>query len=243
MDAEEMILKGKVAIITGSGRGIGRATALLFSSEGAKVVIISRKENEIKKTSKEIKESGGEVLALKCDVRKTGDIRKVVSTTLKKFGRIDILVNNAGVVYQGPLHEMKESEADEQIDTNLRGLVHFSRIVVPHMIARRSGAIVNVASGAGHYSFENLAVYCATKSAVLAITASLAKEVRRYGIKVFAVCPGAVDTKLQENILGRKVYGVARHVMIKPEKIANKILDLASGKTDTSSGGCLNVYF
>jgi len=238
-----MILKGKVAIVTGSGRGIGRATALLFSSEEAKVVVASRKESELKKTSQEIKKSGGEVLALKCDVKKVSDIKRVVSATLKKFGRIDILVNNAGVVYQRPLDEMNESKVDEQIDTNLRGLIHFCRVVLPHMIKRRNGVIVNVASGAGHYAFENLAVYCATKSGVLAVTSSLAKEVGRHGIKIFAVCPGAVDTKMQEKILGSKVYAVARHVMIKPEKIANKILELASGKSNVSSGGCANVYF
>jgi len=244
MDAKEMNrMNGKVVIITGGGRGIGRSTALLFSSEEAKVVVASRNESELKRTSREIKKSGGEFLGLKCDVRKTSDIRRVVSATPKKFGRIDILVNNAGVVYQGPLDEMKENEVDEQIDTNLRGLIHFCRIVVPHMVKQRGGVIVNVASGAGHHAFENLAVYCATKSGVLAVTSSLAKEVGRHGVKVFAVCPGAVDTKMQEKILGSKVYRVAKLVMIRPEKIANKILELASGKSSASSGGCANVYF
>jgi len=238
-----MMLDGKVAIVTGGGRGIGRSVALLLAAEGAEVIIIARTRAELVKTTNNIRKSGRDVLAKKCDVRKVADIRKAVSLTIRRYGRIDILVNNAGVVYSGSLHDMNEKEIDEQIDTNLRGLLHFSRIVLPHMIKRGDGVIVNVSSGAGHYAFENLAAYCATKFGVLAVTAAVAREVSHFGVKVFAVCPGAVATKMQEGILGRKVYGVAKHVMIKPEKIAGKVLDLIKGTERISSGGCVNVYF
>jgi 3-oxoacyl-[acyl-carrier protein] reductase len=238
-----MMLKEKVAIITGSGKGIGKSIALAFAKEGCNVVLVARTESDIRKVGKECETFGIHSLPIKADVRSVKDVKRLVEITIKEFGKIDFLVNNAGVWYFKPLHKSTIEEINEQIDTNLKGLIYCTRFVLPYMVKQRDGIIVNISSGAGHYAFADLAVYCATKFGVNAITKSLAKEVERFGIDVYSVCPGFVATPGQEKFMGKAKFTVAKHVMIKPEKIAKKVLELCTEKIKSSSGSCADVYF
>jgi len=210
-----MMLKEKVAIITGSGKGIGKSIALAFAKEGCNIVLVARTENDIKKVGKECETFGIHSLPIKADIRSVKDVKRLVEITIKKFGKIDFLVNNAGVWYFKPLHKSTIEEINEQIDTNLKGLVYCTRFVLP----------------------------CATKFGVNAITKSVAKEVERFEIKVYSVCPGFVATPGQEKFMGKAKFTVAKHVMIKPEKIAKKVLELCTEKIKSSSGSCTDVYF
>lgn len=234
-----MSIEGKVAIVTGSGRGIGKAISILFAKKGVKTVVVARTRTEIEQTGKEIKNIGGDFLVLKGDVRKHSDVKNVVNKTLKTFGRIDFLINNAGVLAHKKLVETSENEYDEVMDTNVKGIFLFSKEAIPKM---KEGVIINISSGAGHYAFANLSIYCASKFSVLAITESLAKEVKNLGIKVFAVCPGPVATRMQEKYMGGK-YSLIKHLIVQPEKIAKKVIKLCEKPNSLSSGKCVNVYF
>jgi len=233
-----MSIEGKVAIVTGSGRGIGQATALLFAKKGVKVVVTARTVREIEQTAKKIKKLDGECISIKGDVRKYSDVKNVINNTLKTFGRIDFLINNAGELVHKDLVDTSEEEYDKVMDTNVKGIFLYCKEAIPRM--SREGVIVNVSSGAGHYAFEKLSIYCASKFSVLAITQSLAKEVR--GIKVFAVCPGAVATSMQERYMGKK-YNFLKHILIRPEKIAKNIVALCENPNSLESGKCVNVYY
>lgn len=238
----KMRVENKVAIITGSGRGIGKAIALALAKEGCNVAVTARTSNEINQVAKEIKELGIEVLAVKADVSKSTDVRNLVKKTIRKFGRIDILVNNAGIVVIKPLVETTEKEWDDVININLKGAYLCSKEVLPYMIKQGNGVIVSISSGAGHYTFKNLSAYCASKFGLLALTGSLAKEVNNYGIRIFAICPGRVSTDMQIQFVGRERFKIFKHFMIQPEKIANKVLELCSNSDKFNSGSCFDIY-
>lgn len=232
-----MDLKGKVAIVTGGARGIGKETALFFAEKGCKVVICSRTANELRQTEREINKIG-ECLAIRADVRKKADAQKVVSAAIKRLGKIDFLINNAGVARRKLFLDTTEEEWDLIIDTNLKGIYLFTVAALPHMIKQKSGVIVNVSSGAGKSGFEELAAYCASKFGVLGLTESVAKEVGQYGIKVYAVCPGAVDTRM----IAENYPELPKATLISPRKIAKKIVSLCTSSW-RPSGSSVNVYF
>jgi len=226
----------QVALVTGASRGIGKVIAHLFAQEGMNVVICSRNENQIRKTAMEIqKDTGNLVVPVKTDVRNHIDVDKLVKITINEFGRIDILVNNAGVAIIKPLMETTDHEYDTIIDTNLKGLFFCCRSVLPHMIKRKSGYIINISSGAGKTGFANLSVYCASKFGVIGITESLAGEVSDYGIKVFSVCPGAVATQMQKEFMSNEEFERRKNQMIQPEEVAQKVLQLVKGKFRTGT--------
>ena len=237
-----MKLENKVAIITGSSKGIGKATAIALARERCNVVINGRKLNEINQTAKEIKELGVEVLAVKADVKNSKDVKNLVKKTIKKFGRIDILVNNAGIVVIKPLIETSEKEWDDVVDINLKGAYLCSKEVLPHMIKQRNGVIVNISSGAGKYGFANLAAYCSSKFGLVGLTESLAKEVTKHGIRVYAICPGKVSTDMQVQFVGTERYKYEKYFMIRPEKIANKALELSFPDCRVPSGRSIEIY-
>jgi 3-oxoacyl-[acyl-carrier protein] reductase len=232
-----MKLKDKVAIVTGSGRGIGRATALELAKEGANVVATARTEEEIKRTSEEIKEFGREAISVRCDVRSSNDIKNLVRKTIEKFGRIDVLVNNAGVAIYKPLVEITEEEWKETIDINLKGAFLCSREVLPVMVRQNSGIIVNISSGLGKIGAANFSAYCAAKFGVIGLTEALAKEVEDKGIRVYAVCPRAVDTKLYYDIFP----GTDPSYLSSPEDIAKEVVKLCLPGCKVKTGKSIDV--
>lgn len=230
-----MELKDKVAIVTGGGRGIGRATAIALAKEDCNVVIASRTKKELEQTCSEIKKLNVKCLIVVADVSKPEDVKDIVDKTIKKFKKIDILINNAGVAIGKSLIETSVEEYDSIIDTNLKGVFFGMKYVLPYMIKQREGFIVNISSGAGKHGFSNLSAYCASKFGVIGLTESVAGEVSGYGIKVYAVCPGPVDTKMYYDLSSTKAS-------MKPEHVAKRILELCLPSNRKPSGSSIEVY-
>lgn len=247
-----MKLRSKVAIITGGSSGIGRATAVLFAKEGAKVIVTADKNvkggNE---TVRLIKAAGREGQFIKCDVTKEADIQKSVRTVLDKYGKIDILVNNAGWVLISPFEETTTEQFDKVVGIDFKGTFLMSKYVIPHMKKQRSGVIVNMASVAGHVAQVDHAVYCGTKGAVIAMTRGMAVELAPYNIRVNSVSPGSVDTPMlrgdirqeairhkedpEKLIAQRTKEGIVGR-WATPEEIAPIILYLASDDASFMTG-------
>ncbi len=193
-----MKLKDKVAIVTGGARGIGEAIARAFAAEGAHVVI---GDVEIEKAQSLAAELGGKAFALRLDVRDAKSIDALVAATVSKLGGIDILVNNAGVFNMGPLSEITEADFDRQFGVNVRGTVFVTKAVADQMEKQgRGGKIINLASQAGRRGEANVAIYCASKAAVISITQSFGLELIKKRINVNAIAPGVVDTPMWDHV-------------------------------------------
>jgi NAD(P)-dependent dehydrogenase (short-subunit alcohol dehydrogenase family) len=189
-----MKLDSKVAIVTGGGAGIGRATSLLFAREGAKVVALDLLTDGIQAVAEEIHSAGGEAEAIVADVSNAADVERCVQTALDRFGRIDILFNNAGIVVPGKIHEISETDWDRSLDVNVKSMYLMCRNVVPHFQRQGSGVILNTSSAVVLRTVADRAVYTAAKGAVLALTRSMALDYVKDGIRVNCLCPGTVDT-------------------------------------------------
>ena len=240
-----MKLSGKVAIVTGGSRGIGKATAILFAQHGADVVITSKNKTNLENAVKEIKNA----VAITGDIRKKTDVENVVKNTLEHFGKIDILVNNAGIFPKvKPLHEISEEEWNEVIDVNLTGQFRFTKAVIPHLM-KTGGCIVNVSSDAGLKSFENFEAdaYTASKGALVLLTKAWAIEYAKYKIRVNCVCPGIVETDMTKPYLKNEIdrsMAVAEHPIGRigmPEDVAKAILYLVSEDSSWITGAILPV--
>jgi len=242
-------LDGKVAIITGSGRGLGRASAIAMAREGASLVILSRTPSELRETAGKITGLGGKVLSLRADVSKPKDVEKVVHQALSRFKRIDILMNNAAII--GPLKstfKIKEREWNKTLDINLKGVYLFSRAVIPHMIKQRRGKIINVISGLGEMIMPPFGAYSVAKAGLIHLTRFMAEELKDYDIQVHGLDPGIMDTRMQEEIrasgpevLGMELYkqvlGWKKRGELKPpEKVARLAVFLASAASDSFTG-------
>ena len=239
-----MKFSGKVVIITGGSRGIGKATANLFAKEGASVVITAKNNTRLQSAAKELG-----VVGLVGDIRRSNDVENVVKKTLDEFGKIDILVNNAGIFPDvKPLHETSEEEWNEIIDTNLTGQFRFTKAVIPHMM-KNGGCIVNVSSDAGLKSFENFEAdsYSATKAALIHLTKTWAIEYAKYKIRVNCICPGIVETDMTEPYLrteADRAMAIAEHPIGRignPEDVAKAILYFASEDSSWITGAILPV--
>ena len=191
-----MQLKGKVAIVTGGGSGIGRAIGVGLAGEGASVVVADIDSNSADAVAAELEELGSYALAATVDVSKSDQVDALVEAAVERFGRLDILINNAGRAARGFVSEMPDEAWDSVISVNLRGTFLCSRAALQHMIPQRSGRIINTASGLGIRGSPGGAVYGASKAAIINFTKSLAQEVARYGITVNAIAPGVTDTPL-----------------------------------------------
>lgn len=192
-----MKLKDKIALITGAGRGIGKAVALDYAREGAKLAICARTASEIEETAREIEAAGAECLALECDVSQEEPVLKLIRDVEKHFGRIDVLINNAGVMTRPtPITELEVRKWDYTIAVNLRGPFLVTRAVLPIMIRRKSGSIINVSSSIGRSAYANFAAYAASKWGLEGLTQTVAAEVGGRNIRVNSVEPGYVATKL-----------------------------------------------
>jgi NADP-dependent 3-hydroxy acid dehydrogenase YdfG len=220
-----MLLKDKVAIVTGASRGIGKSIALLFSKEGAKISAIARTEHDLKKLKDEIESTGSKCLIFKGDVSDENDVKNAVEKTIQEFGRIDILVNNAGFGIYKPVVELTTDEFDKMVAVNFRGVFLFTKYVLPYMMKQNSGVIINISSIAGTLGVKNMAVYSATKWAVNGFTESIMHEVREYNIRVASLCPGSVDTNFS-NVAGSNPP--ARDKVLKPEDVAQTALLIAT---------------
>jgi NAD(P)-dependent dehydrogenase (short-subunit alcohol dehydrogenase family) len=230
----KMKLKDKVAIVTGSGRGIGRAIALELAKEGAKVVTNALHLKHAKSVAKEIKDLGSESLPVKADVSKKTDVKKMVDKAMKKFGRVDILVNNAGLVRFDPLMKISEKEWDKILDVNLRGAFLCTQAAAGKMMKNKSGTIINISSIAGKVGVPQLAHYCASKGGIIELTREMSLELIREDIRVNCVAPGAVETDMIQPILKDKkakksfLQAIPMGRFGKPEEIAKVVAFLAS---------------
>jgi NAD(P)-dependent dehydrogenase (short-subunit alcohol dehydrogenase family) len=234
-----MKLSEKVAIITGGGRGIGRATALALAREGAAVALAARTAAEIEAVAREVRNLGFQALPVVTDVTREEDVARLVQRTLDAFGRIDILVNNAGIGI--PLRDVVDLSVDEWIrilQINLTGPFLCAKAVLPTMIRQRSGKIINLASLGGHVGVAGNSAYGASKAGLLLFTRCLAAEVKRYGIDVNAVSPSGTDTQLLHE-MGR---AEGRTNLMRPEEIAGTILFLTSPESSAVTGTVIEAY-
>ncbi len=214
-------LDGKVALVTGGGRGIGRAIALALSGEGCDVAIASRTLSEVQGVAREIGKSV-RAMAIQADVSESADVDRMVEDTLRTFGRIDVFVNNAGVAIFKPVSELTLEDWDRTMAVNLRGAFLCTQKVAEVMIKQKSGSIITICSSASRKAYPNQAAYVASKHGLLGLTKGLNLELKPYGIKVHAICPGGVDTRLTADAR----TGTDRSDWMQPEDIAHVVLML-----------------
>lgn len=196
-----MNITDKVVIITGASSGIGEATALKLAEKGAKTVLTARREERLNELAEQIKNNGGETLVVTGDVTKNEDFEHVVKQTLEKFGTIDVLINNAGLMPLSYINKLKTDEWEKMVDVNIKGVLNGVAAVLPAMLEKKSGHIINISSSAAHNYFPGGAVYCATKAAVKMFSEGLRQELApKYGINVTSIEPGAVSTELMDTI-------------------------------------------
>ena len=192
------VLEDKVAIVTGAGQGIGKAIALRFAREGARVAVCDINAEKIEAVAREIRELGYASTAVKVDVSIKCDVEDCVAKVIGDFGKVDILVNNAGVMRRAPLLEMTEEDWDAVLDTCLKGVFLCTQAVAKHMVKQKSGRIINMSSSAGRGTAEeSMANYGAAKAGVIELTKSTARALGRYGISVTAIAPGTIVTELE----------------------------------------------
>ncbi len=219
-----MKLENHVAIITGGGRGIGRATALTFAKEGADIALAARTNTEITGVAEEIKQLGRRAVAIPTDVQHKTHVDMMMKKTVDTFGKVDILVNNAGVAIHNPIPKIREEEWDMTMAVNLKGVFLCTQAVFSHMCQQSYGHIVNVSSVSGKYGHVNGGAYCASKFAVVGFTETTNNEGRAHGVKASVVCPGPVDTKMRQD---NHPDDVIEHLTL-PEDVADLILFLVT---------------
>src|SRR3954463_1816177 len=245
-----MDFNGKIALVTGGGNGIGRAASVAFARHGAKVVVVDRDGAAAEATAGIIRQNGGEALAVTADVTKAAEVKAYVKAALDKYGRIDCFFNNAGIEGKvAATADYDEAMFDAVIGVNVKGVFLGLRYVLPEMIRQGSGAVVNTASVAGLVGTPGMPAYVASKHAVIGLTKTAAGEVARQGIRVNAVCPGPVDTRmihaLEEQLAPGNAASVAERYRAAipsgryttPEEIANMVLFLCSDLASNTTGG------
>ncbi len=211
------LLEGRVALVTGASRGIGRAIAQTLGRMGAMLSLCARDTQKLQSVRHDLEAEGARVLALLADVSRPEDIKSLVQTTERSLGSIEILVNNAGIGHFAPIQESSEEDWDATLDTNLKAVFLLSKAVAPGMISRRSGHIINIASLAGKNAFAGGSIYCASKWGLLGLTQCAAEDLRPYGIRVSAVCPGSVATDFSPH------SGKDPGKMLQPEDVAHAV--------------------
>lgn len=231
-----MDVERPVALISGAGRGIGRATAEAFAGAGYAVVLAELSPRLGRPAARALARRGAAAIFLKTDVGDSRSVDRTVRAVLQRFGRIDCLVNNAGVLEVGPLARLAVIKLERMLAVNIRGPLLLTRATLPAMLRQRSGAIINVASQLGKAGAAHYATYCATKFGLIGFTEALAEELAGTGVTVRAVCPGLVDTPMARKTGIRNGRG-----LIRPASVARVILELATGRPKPKSGTAVDV--
>ncbi len=249
-----MNLEGKVAIVTGAGRGLGRAAATALAKAGAKVVLFGPDTKHLEEAAGEIKKSGFQGIVVEGDVSVAGDVDRLVNETRNRFGSVDVLFNNAGII--GPPRFLEDANADAwftAINVNLSGMYLTCRAAIPMMTEKGGGRIINVTSGLGRMPFPKFCAYCVSKAGVDQLTRCLSEEFRNTGIRVNAIDPGVMDTPMQEQIrsLGEEKLGSDLHRrftsfktqggLTDPGQVAKLVVYLASEDAGEISGQVLSL--
>ncbi len=240
-----MRLKGKVAVITGAANGIGLATSLQFAKEGARVVVCDLQPARVLDVVMQIRQAGGGASGFQMDVTDREQVANVIREVVQQSGQVDILVNNAGITQDSRLVKMTEAQFDEVIDVNLKGVFNCAQAVVPHMLERGSGVILNASSVVGLYGNFGQTNYAASKYGVIGLTKTWARELGSKGIRVNAVCPGFIATQILSTV-PEKVMAAMRerswmNRMGSPEEVAQVYAFLASDDASYVNGTTLEV--
>ncbi len=234
-----MKLDGKVAIITGGGRGIGRAIAMALTAEGAAVVLSARTGSEIEEVSREIQGRGHKALAVQADVSREEDVARMVARTLETFGRVDILVNNAGTnLPDRKVADLTLAEWNRVLEVNLTGPFLCSRAVLPPMMKQNSGKIINISSIGARFGSAGRSPYRTAKAGLLMFNQCLAAEVKRFNIDVNAICVGPTNTSMMQ-LIG---HAGAHPRLSRPEEIAAVVLFLASSESSAITGSAIDAF-
>jgi len=238
---------GKVALVTGGSAGIGRATAIKFGERGARVVVAARREKQGNETVEMVKKAGGEAMFVQTDVRIASQVENMVQQTVTKYGRLDIAFNNAGVGgIMARLIRTTEEVFDELVDTNFKGVWLSMKYEIPVMQGQGGGIIINNASISGVATAERLAVYSGSKHAVVGLSKAAAVEYGRDNIRVVAICPGWIKTRMTEELRARKDADAFRSMIPlkrwgEPEEVAEMVIWLASDAASFVTGGAFAI--
>jgi NAD(P)-dependent dehydrogenase (short-subunit alcohol dehydrogenase family) len=246
---ENASFAGKVAFVTGAASGIGRAAALAFAREGARVVVADVSDHGNRETARMIEDLGGQALAVRCDVTRAADVQAAVEQAVATFGRLDVAFNNAGVEQQTKaVADISEQEWDRIIAINVRGVFLCMKYQIPLMLRYGGGAIVNTSSGAGVIGFAGGAAYVAAKHAVVGLTKSAALDYAPANVRINAICPGIIDTAMMQRVTGDTTQGrdtvIAQEPvgrMGTPEEIAGAVLWLCSDAASFVTGHAMVV--
>lgn len=240
------MLKDKVAIITGAAAGIGEATALYFAELGARVALMDRDADHVNKVAAKVEAAGGEVLAKGCDIRDRAALNSFVDAVVERFGRVDILINNAGIYPRCAFLDVTEAQWDEMQDVNLKGTFQMAQLVAKHMVAQRSGKIVNISSVTFFMGAKLLSHYVASKGGVIGLTRVMAKELGEHNVHVNCVTPGAIQTESEKFFVTQaqsdefiQMQSLKRR--LQPVEIAKVCAFLASPLSDAMTGQTVNV--
>ena len=240
------LIKDKVVIVTGAAAGIGAGVAQLFAAEGAHVFLVDLDGAGVKKLAASLQSEGGSAFGFEADARNRAAMEKVVEDAVTRFGRIDVLINNAGVYPRHPFLEMTEEQWDTMQDINLKSVFHCTKLVMPHMVRQRAGAVVNISSVTFFTGHAPLTHYVASKGAIIGFTRALAREMGEHNVRINCITPGAIETEGERKLMSREqsdtflqVQSLKRRIV--PLDVARVCLFLSTELSDAMTGQTLNV--